>query len=121
MLAVAGTYPTRATLVADRNSCGSVTVQDNPTTVAHTPGARDVALTHAGTTYRGTVETNGRFSTSPTTLNAADGIYTITITGQFTVSGFTATVELSRASTATCAYAVNWEGTKQGAPNTIPG
>lgn len=121
LLAVAGTYPTGATLVADRNTCGSVTVQDNATTVTHTAGSTEVALAHAGTTYRGTINPTGRFTTTPVNLTAADGDYTITLSGQFTTTGFTATVELTRRSATTCAYAVNWVGTKQGPPNTIPG
>ena len=122
ILAVAGTYPTRATVIADRNTCGAVTVQDNPTTVTHTAGGTDLSLGHAGSTYRGTIANSGRFSTPPVNQSFADGDYTISVSGQFSTTGFTATVELTRRSgTATCSYAVNWTGTKQGSPDTIPG
>lgn len=122
VLSVAGTYPTRATLIADRNTCGSVTVQDNPTTVTHTAGAAEVSLTHAGSTYRGTVDTAGRFTTPAANFTFPDADYTIAITGRFSATGFEATVELTkRAGGAVCTYAVNWSATKQGSPNTIPG
>ena len=122
LLAVAGTYPTRATVIADRNTCGTVTVQDNPTTVTHTAGATDLSLAHAGSTYRGSVETSGRFSTPAADFAFPDADYTISLSGQFSTTGFTATVELTkRAGETTCTYAVGWVGTKQGPPNTIPG
>lgn len=122
IIAVAGTYPTRATVIAERNTCGAVTVQDNPTIVTHTAGGTDLSLAHAGSTYRGTIDNSGRFSTPPVNQSFTDGDYTISVSGQFSTTGFTATVELTRRSgTATCSYAVNWTGTKQGSPNTIPG
>jgi len=122
LLAVAGTYPTRATLIADRNTCGSVTVQDNTTTVTHAAGGTDISLVHAGSTYRGTVDTRGQFTTPAANFPFPDADYTIGITGLFSTTGFTATVELTkRAGSTTCTYAVSWVGTKQGSPNTIPG
>ncbi len=122
LLAVAGTYPTVTTVIAERNTCGTVTVQDNPTTVTHTAGATDVSLVHAGSTYRGSVDTRGQFSTPAANFTFPDADYTIGISGQFTTTGFTATVELTkRTSSTTCTYAVRWVGTKQGSPNTIPG
>ena len=121
-LAVAGTYPTRATVIAERNTCGNVTVQDNPTTVTHTPGATGLSLAHAGSTYHGTIDTSGRFSTPAANFSFPDADYSISLSGQFSTTGFTATVELAkRAGGTTCTYAVGWVGTKQGAPNTIPG
>jgi hypothetical protein len=121
VLAVAGTYPTRAALIADRNTCGAVTVQDNATTVTHTAGASEISLTHAGSTYRGTIDNSGRFSTPAATFAFPDGEYTISIAGQFSTAGFSATVELTRRAATTCSYAVGWVGTKSGSPNTIPG
>ena len=122
LLAVAGTYPTVATVIGDRNTCGAVTVQDNPTTVTHTAGATDLSLGHAGSTYRGTIDTRGQFSTPAANFPFPDADYTIAISGQFTTTGFTATVELTkRTGSTTCTYAVRWVGTKQGSPNTIPG
>lgn len=121
VLSVAGTYPTRATLIAERNTCGSVTVQDNPTTVTHTAGGSDLSLLHAGSTYRGTIDTSGRFTSPAANFTFPDADYTIGLTGQFSTTGFTATVELTRrAGGTTCTYAVAWVGTKSGSPNTIP-
>lgn len=121
VLSVAGTYPTRATLIANRNTCGSVTVQDNPTTVTHTPAGTDLSLSHAGSTYRGTIESSGRFTSPAANFAFPDADYTIGLTGQFSTTGFTATVELTkRAGGTTCTYAVSWVGTKSGSPNTIP-
>jgi hypothetical protein len=121
VLSVAGTYPTRATVIADRNTCGGVIVQDNPTTVTHTPGSTEVTLIHAGSTYRGSIDNGGRFSTPPANFAFPDADYTIGISGQFSTTGFTATVELTKRAGTTCTYAVSWAGTKQGSTNTIPG
>ena len=122
MLAVGGTYPTRATLIAERNTCGAVTLQDNPTTVTHTAGGTDISLVHAGSTYRGTIDNRGQFTTPPANFPFPDADYSIGISGQFSTTGFTATVELTkRVGSTSCSYAVTWAGTKQGTPNTIPG
>lgn len=121
VLAVAGTYPTRATLIADRNTCGAVTVQDNPTTVTHTAGSAEISLSHAGSTYRGTIDNTGRFSTPAANFVFPDAEYSIGLSGQFSTTGFTATVELTKRAGTTCTYTVSWVGTKSGAPNTIPG
>lgn len=122
VLALAGNYPTRATVIASRNTCDNVTVEDHPTTVSHTAGATAISLTHAGSTYSGTVDSSGRFSTLAVDFAFPQADYSISLSGQFSTSGFTATVELTkRASGRTCTYAVGWVGTKQGAPNTIPG
>lgn len=121
VLSVGGTYPTRATVIAERNSCGSVTVQDNPTVVTHVAGSSDLSLAHAGSTYRGVVDTSGRFTSPPTPFAFPDADYTIGLTGQFSTTGFTATVDLTRRTGGvTCTYAVAWTGTKTGSPNTIP-
>ncbi|MFM8533699.1 MAG: hypothetical protein ACKOEC_08975 [Acidimicrobiia bacterium] len=121
VLSVAGTYPTRATVIAERNTCGSVVVQDNPTTVTQSPGATDVSFAHAGSTYRGTVDGSGRFTTSPASFAFPDADYTISLSGRFSTTGFDATVELTkRTPAARCAYAVAWVATKTGGPNTIP-
>jgi hypothetical protein len=121
-LAVAGSYATRATVIAERNTCGAVTVQDNPTTVTHTAGSTEISLGHAGSTYRGSIDNAGRFTTPAANFPFPDADYTIGLSGQFSTTGFTATVELTkRAGTTTCTYAVGWVGTKSGTPNTIPG
>lgn len=122
VLSVGGTYPTRAQVVADRNTCGNVTAQDNPTIVTHAAGSSAIVLDHAGSAYRGSVDTAGRFTTPAATYPFPDAEYTIAISGRFSTTGFEATVELTRRTgSTTCAYAVGWSGTKQGSPNTIPG
>ena len=123
LLSVAGTYQTQVSLVPDRNTCGAVTVQDNPTLVTHTPGARVLALTHAGHPYQGTIDSAARFATTPTTLSVRGGQFTLTIDGQFKRSGFDATVEVDVRQSMTpqqCLYFVHWVGRRDGPPNTIP-
>jgi sugar lactone lactonase YvrE len=121
-LSVGGSYPTAASLIPGRNTCGSVTVQDNLTTVTHTPGAHTLSMTHAGISYDGTVDDSGNFLTSPRALTAGGAQYTITIDGAFTASAMSATVTLDvRQNNTTCSYAVRWQATKQGTPNSIPG
>ncbi len=114
-LSVGGTYQTQVTLLPG-NSCGSVTVQDAQTTVAQTPGSGSLSLTHAGNTYPGTVDHTGHFST-PAQLVA--GKFNISIAGQFSLTGFDATVQVDQISPQ-CSYQVHWVGTKSGSPNTFP-
>src|SRR5438270_9753739 len=113
VLSVGGTYATQVTLLPDGNSCGSVQVQNNPTTVDQTPGSGSLALTHAGNRYPGTVDRTGLFST-PAVVVA--GNFNISIAGQFNVTGFDATVQVDQLSPP-CGYKVHWVGTKNGAPN----
>jgi sugar lactone lactonase YvrE len=121
-LSVGGSYPTAVSLIPGRNTCGAVQIQDNLTTVTHTPGAHTLSLSHATITYQGTVDDSGNFLTSPRSLTVGSTQYTITIDGAFTTDGFTATVTLDqRQGSSTCSYAVKWIGTKQGAANSIPG
>jgi hypothetical protein len=114
VLSVGGTYQTLVTLLPG-GTCGNVMVQNNPTTVTHTPGAQTLSITHVSINATGTIDSTAHFSTNPTTVSS----FTVTITGQFTVRGFDATVTLTQAQPA-CQYMVHWVGTKDGAPNTIP-
>ena len=116
-LSVAGTYETAVDLLPSGNTCGAVQVRDNPTVVAHTPGAEALSLTHAGTTYSGTLAPSGAFAVPATPVGG--GAFTISIAGQFTATGFTATVHVVQQQPS-CAYDVSWVGTKSGAPNTFP-
>ena len=123
VLSVGGTYQTHVALVADSNSCGAVTVQDNPTVVTHTPGARVLSLTHAGYTYEGTIDSTAHFATTPTAISIGGTQYTLTIKGQFDLTGFDAAVHVDVQQATppqACSYLVDWVGTKQGPPNTIP-
>jgi hypothetical protein len=116
---VAGTYATAVTLT--QNSCGAVTVQPNPTTVTHAAGATALTVSHAGQSYTGTLQSNGAFSTTPRTLSANGETYVISISGQFSTTGFVADTQVQvQRSSGACAYIVHWVGTKQGSPNTLP-
>jgi hypothetical protein len=121
LLSVGGAY-TVAVALGD-NTCGSVTVQPQPTGVTHTPGASRFSLQHGPTTFQGAVATDGSFVGDP--LAVADGstALTLNIQGRFTTTGLTATVTVDEnrpAPTADCRYLVQWTGTKQGAANVIP-
>jgi hypothetical protein len=115
-LSIAGTYDTKV-LVLPGNTCGPVTALDNPTVVAQTPGARTLTLTHNGNSYSGTVTDKGAFTVPATAVGG--GAFTVSITGQFTSAGFTATVHVAQTQPP-CAYDVSWTGTKSGPPNTYP-
>jgi hypothetical protein len=121
VLRVGGEYPTEVSL--EQSSCPDVTVQSMPTVVSHTPGAAEVTLTHAGNTYSGTVERDGAFATEPEPVGSPAELHTLTIGGQFSTTGFVATVEaaVTRDGTPDCDYVVSWIGTKSGDPNVIPG
>jgi len=120
-LSVGGTYDTSVTLT--QNTCGTITVQKNPTSVTHTPGATTLTVTHVGNGYSGTVQRNGSFSTTAKAVVAGAETHTLTITGTFTTTAIDATVAavVQRAGAANCEYTVKWAGPKQGAPNVIPG
>ena len=113
VLSVGGSYPTVATPIST-NTCGDQ-VQNNVTTVTQTPGAQTLSLRHSTINATGTIDNTGRFSTTPTTL----GDLTITIVGQFSATGFDATVTLMHAQPA-CQSTAPWVGTKNGPPNTYP-
>jgi hypothetical protein len=120
---VAGSYRTQVTVREDGNTCGPVSVQNNITSVVQTPGAPALSLTHAGHTYQGTLDSLGRFSTTASTLTIGGAQYTIAISGLFSRTGFDATTRVGvhqATRPATCAYAVHWVGTKDGAPNSFP-
>lgn len=122
-LSVGGTYSTQVSLVPGRNTCGAVTVQNNLTAVTHSPGTHTLSLTHAGNTYPGTIDSTARFATSPTTISGGGSQYTLTISGQFTLTGFDASVQVDvvqPTAPQSCSYLVHWIGTKDGSPNTIP-
>jgi hypothetical protein len=121
VLSVAGTFDTRVTLVPDQNTCGSVTVQDNPTTVAQTPGSHTLTLTHAGFTYTGTVQDDGSFATPAQDISAGGSRYTVTITGTFDHQGFQARVRIDQTAPApACSYSVDWVGLRQAGANFFP-
>ncbi len=94
---------------------------DAATVVTHALGASALNLSHAGISYSGMVDTAGHFQTTPENVVVSPATYLISITGQFAVTGFDATVLVEQTAPTTCAYSVRWVGTKTGSPNVIPG
>ena len=116
-LTVGGSYPTTVSLVPGQNTCGNVTVQNAVTTVSQAPGTHALSLTHAGNTYTGTIEDDGRFTTVPKLVAGGGSQFTITIDGKFTASGFTATVRVDQTAPApACFYLVDWVGVRSALP-----
>jgi len=97
-LSVGGTYDTTVALLPG-GTCGTPTVANNQTVIAQTPGSTSLTLTHAGFTYATTQ---------------------VSIAGQFSAMGFSATVHVTQQQPA-CAYDVSWVGAKNGPPNVEPG
>jgi hypothetical protein len=118
VLSVGGAYDTHVSL--GQNTCGNVTVQDNPTTVVQTAGAHALTLTHANITYDGTVQDDGTFTTQPKSISAGGAQLTISIQGQFGPQGFTATVRVDQTAPTTCFYLVDWNAVKQAGANFFP-
>ncbi|MCA1828420.1 MAG: hypothetical protein ABR567_18860 [Myxococcales bacterium] len=112
VLSVGGTYATQVSLLPG-NTCGDVQVQNEQTVVDHSPGSGSLRLTHAGSTYDGTVDRTGNF-TVPAVQRSG---FTISIAGQFNATGFTATVTVDPPN---CEYEVSWLGSKSGPANTFP-
>ena len=112
-LSVGGIYPTQVSLVPGQNTCGNVTVQNAVTTVTQVPGAHALSLTHAGNTYTGTIEDDGRFKTDPKVVTGGGSQFTIAIDGKFTAGGFNATVRVDQSlPTPACFYLVDWVGVR---------
>jgi hypothetical protein len=115
-VSVGGTYSVAVALMD--NTCGSVTVQTQPTAISHTVGAEGFVLTHGALGYRGTLGPDGAFTTEPRRLETGSETLTITIEGRFLASGFDAVVTV--ASSRPCVYHVHWTAAKEGAPNVLP-
>jgi len=115
-LSVGGTYDTSVALLPG-GTCGTPTVANNQTVIAQTPGSTSLTLTHAGFTYAGTVDMSWNFNVPATAVN---GTTQVSIAGQFSAMGFTATVHVAQQQPA-CAYDVSWVGAKNGPPNVEPG
>jgi hypothetical protein len=118
VISVGGTYQTAVTMVS--NDCPGQTVEQHPTVVSHVAGATALSLTHAGSTYSGTLTADGAFSTPPVT-QVFDGIsYEISITGQFTETAIDALVLVEAGRQPPCSFTARWAGPKNGDPNVIP-
>ena len=121
VLSLGGSYQITPALIA--NGCGEVQVLPGPATVAHSPGATTLSLSHVGQTYSGTVDSRGAFQTTPREINVGGGSTdTVAIVGTFSTTGFeaTVTVDAAHAGAPRCAYSVRWQAAKQGSPNVIP-
>jgi hypothetical protein len=120
VLRVNGQYSTSVSLT--QSTCQGIQVQDNPTNLAHVPGASALTLTHAGVNYPGTVARDGSFTTTAVPVTVGSDTHTLTIAGRFSATGFDATVSaaVSRSGGTVCDYVVHWSGTKLDGMNVIP-
>jgi hypothetical protein len=121
-LRVAGSYPTTVAITSD--ACGGSVVADNPTAVTHIVGAATLSLSHAGSVYSGTIQTNGQFSTTPASAVIGSASYVVAMSGRFTTTGFTSTVTVDKTDAAHpggCRYVVAWTATRSSGQNVIPG
>lgn len=120
---VGGQY--QVTVALGSNTCGSVTVQAQATSVSHTAGAARFTLTHGANAFGGSLSADGSFVTDAVTLTDADGSRLgVGLQGRFTTAGLQATVTVDVSArpggAADCRYVVQWTGTKVGSPNVLP-
>ena len=117
-ISVGGTYQTAVTLVT--SDCFDQTVEQHPTIVAHMPGATAVTLTHAGSSYSGTLSADGSFVTTAATQVFGGITYQIAISGRFTLTTLDADVHVAAGQQPPCSFTARWVGPKDGQPNTLP-
>jgi hypothetical protein len=118
---VGGPYDVAVRLL-DNDCAAAPTVQAQPTSVSHTPGATTFTLIHGGLQVAGSVSREGTFTTQPLAVQDALGPATLTVAGRFTTAGLEATVTVAvtpAAPAAPCRYRVGWTGVKQGPPNVL--
>ena len=123
-LHVAGTYTIARSYLS--NTCDPEIAGATATvmgTVTHAQGASQFTLANSdGGNFNGRVETDGTFTSGLQHRTGANGeSYDLLFEGRFSVQGFraTAAVDLFRAGGA-CRSVLDWEATKQGAPNILP-
>jgi hypothetical protein len=116
---VGGAYDVSVRLL--ENDCGATpTVQPQPTSIAHAPGATAFTVTHGGLQASGSVARDGTFTTQPLAVQDPMGPATLAVAGRFTTGGLEATVTVTVAAAGgSCRYRVGWSGVKQGAPNVL--
>lgn len=107
---VAGTYATRVTLL--RSNC-PMSVESGPTEVNQYSDSTTITLRHAGTTYEGTLASDGSFSTRVKQLSFNQTEYLIGITGRFAGDSLHAEVTLRYGAPA-CESVVGWAGARHG-------
>jgi hypothetical protein len=108
-----GNYSTVVSLA--ENTCGTITVQNNPTVVTYDADSGAVTLAHAGVVYTGHVTaTDSAFTTVPRQVNVGDGFtYTIAIAGRFMENAFDANASVDRTRQGNaCRFLVHWAGTR---------
>jgi hypothetical protein len=120
VLRVAGQYQITQQAVSD--TCGQTgTPQAVTGTVTHEPGAGAFTLRDTGgTSFTGTVQSNGDFTATATFgPDAAGDTFTQRLAGRFTTAGFAGQLDVDVTPRA-CRFTRNWTATKQGSPNIIP-
>ena len=120
VLQVAGTYQITQTAVSD--TCGQTGTPAAVTgTVTHTPGASAFSLQDTGgTTFTGTVQNNGDFTSTATFGPDASGnTFAQRLVGRFVTTGFSGQLDVE-VSPRNCRFTRNWSAAKQGAPNVFP-
>ena len=108
-----GNYTTIVSLA--ENSCGAITVQNNPTVVTHDTDSGAITLTHAGVVYTGRViVSDSSFTTVARQVNVGDGyMYRIEIAGRFRANAFDASATVDRTKQGeACRFVVHWAGTR---------
>lgn len=116
---VGGAYDVAVRLL-DNDCASTPTVQAQPTSIAHAPGAAVFTVTHGGLQVSGTVARDGTFTTQPLAVQDPMGPATLTAAGRFTTGGLEATVTVTVAAAGgSCRYQVGWTGVKQGAANVL--
>jgi hypothetical protein len=118
LISVGGTYQTVVTMVS--NTCPGQTVQTHLTVVSHTPGTHALTLTHAGSTYEGSLAPDGTFLTGTVTQFFGGIGYDISIDGAFTETAMDALVTVQAGRQPPCFFTARWAGPKEGDPNVIP-
>jgi hypothetical protein len=123
-LHVAGTYTIVRSYVS--NTCDPEIPGTTATvtgTVTHAQGGSQFTLANSdGGNFNARIETDGTFTSGVQSRIGVNGeSYDLLFAGRFSLQGFHATVavDLFRAGGA-CRSVLDWEATKQGAPNVIP-
>ena len=111
-LSIAGSYAIVQRSVSD--TCGDTGTPANVTgTVTHTQGTTTFVLRDTGgTTFNGTVQSDGSFTANAVFGPDAGGqTYTQQLSGTFTSSGFTARLTV-QVTPRNCTFTRDWTGTK---------
>lgn len=121
VLQVGGQYQITQQLIETSCGDGSATIPSVTATVTHTAGAEAFTMRDTGgTTFSGTVQPNGDFTSTATFGPDASGnTYSQRLQGRFTANGFTGRLDVTVQPRA-CAFSRNWTASKQGSPNVFP-